>query len=372
MTSYLSPSALSTALALRDLSDPASGRHAMQLLLDTVVRSLSDAWRIPCDVRRSSPLVAVADNYDNLAYEPSAVTRDRRYSRYVCPTVMLRSHTSAGVPPALRALPPEADVDRLLVLPGLVYRRDVIDRTHVGAPHQVDLWRIRSTPSLASGDLDRMVELVVQAVLPGATWRTVPARHPYTVDGRQVDVRVDGTWLELAECGLAAPRVLAMAGLDPTRWSGLALGMGLDRALMLRKSVPDIRLLRATDSRISTQMLDLSPWRPVSSLPPVRRDISVVIAAGTEAETLGDRVRAALGDRLDDLESVELLAVTPYASLPVAARERLRLDPDQANALVRILLRPLTKTLTDREANAIRDEVYLAVHEGPVRELINA
>lgn len=53
-----------------------------------------------------------------------------------------------------------------------------------------------------------------------------------------------GEWVELAECGLASPDVLAGAGLDPTLWSGLALGMGLDRALMLRKGIPNIRLLR--------------------------------------------------------------------------------------------------------------------------------
>ena len=146
MTNYLSPAALSAALNLRDLTDPTQGPHAMQTLLNAVVQRLSELWGVLAETRRDPALVAVADNYDNLGYESSAITRDQRYSRYVGPTVMLRSHTSAGVPLALRSLAALAEDDQLLVLPGLVYRRDVIDRIHVGAPHQVDLWRIRSAP----------------------------------------------------------------------------------------------------------------------------------------------------------------------------------------------------------------------------------
>ena len=371
MSNYLSPSALSAALNLRDLTDPTQGPHAMQTLLDAVLHRLTELWGVPADTRRDPALVAVADNYDNLGYESSAITRDQRYSRYVGPTVMLRSHTSAGVPPVLRSMAALAQDDRLLVLPGLVYRRDAIDRIHVGAPHQVDLWRIRSAP-LRVGDLMEMVASIVETVLPAAAWRAVSAQHPYTVHGCQVDVEIGGTWLELAECGLVAPHVLTRAGLDPARWSGLALGMGLDRALMLRKNLPDIRLLRASDPRIASQLLDLSPWRPVSGLPPVRRDLSLVVDAPIEAETLGDRVRTALGNRSDDLESVTLLQVTPYQQLPPQARDRLGLGVDQVNALVRIVLRPLDRTLTDHDANRLRDDVYRALHQGPVPELINS
>ncbi|TFC55219.1 MULTISPECIES: hypothetical protein [unclassified Cryobacterium] len=370
MTSYLSATELTDALNLRDLSNPDQGHHAMQTLLGGVISALAGLWGISAEIIRNSPLVAVADNYDKLGFDPASVTRDQRYSRYVSPTVMLRSHTSASIPALLSDLPPEAGCNHLLVLPGLVYRRDAIDRTHVGAPHQVDLWLVSSCTGLESADLQTMIGTLVEAVLPGAQWRAIPAVHPYTVQGCQVDVLVGAEWLELAECGLIAPHILTAAGLDPEVWSGLALGMGLDRALMLRKGVPDIRLLRAADPRIEQQMLNLSPWQAVSVMPPIRRDISIVVDLEADAETLGDRARAALGDRIDDLESVEVLAVTAHADLPGGAQDRLRLRPDQANALVRLTLRPLSKTLTDSEANTIRDDVYRALHEGPVLELI--
>ncbi|QIS13349.1 hypothetical protein [Nocardia arthritidis] len=372
MTTYLDPTELSRALTIRDLTDAAQGPHAMQLLLDDLVAALTTAWAIPVRLVRTPPIVAVADNYDGLGYDPGDITRDVRYTRYLSPTVMLRSHTTADIPVVLRrhALVSQGDsIDELIVVPGLVYRRDVVDRIHSGEPHQVDLWRLRSAADLGAADLLEMIDRLVAAVLPGARWRTTPARHPYTVDGCQVDVLLGDEWLELAECGRIAPNVLRGAGLDPARWSGLALGLGLDRALMLRKGIPDIRYLRADDPRVVGQLLDLTPWRPVSALPAVRRDLSVVIEDDTDDETLGDLVRAALRDRAGDIESVHVTARTPYADLPETARARLGIVPGQTNALVRLTIRPLTCTLTAAAANSIRNDVYLAIHRGPHAEL---
>lgn len=370
MTTYLSTADLARDLSIRDLSDPDQGAHAIQTLLTDVVDALADTWKVPTETIRHSPVVPVENNYDRLGFDPAAVTRDQRYSRYLSPTVMLRSHTSAAVPWLLSDVAARNDVDSLFVLPGLVYRRDAIDRTHVGAPHQVDLWRVSDRHALRVTDLDDMVATIVDAVLPGAAWRAVASRHPYTTAGRQIDVLIDGEWLELAECGLVAPHLFDSAGVISSRWSGLALGMGLDRALMLRKGIDDIRILRADDPRIASQMLTLDPWRPVSALPAIRRDLSLVIDASDDEETLGDAVRTALGDSVDDLESVELLQVTSYTDLPEGARLRLAMKPDQVNALLRMTLRPLGSTLTDRLANEIRDRVYRAVHQGSVLELI--
>ncbi|MEJ3655965.1 hypothetical protein WEH80_23640 [Actinomycetes bacterium KLBMP 9759] len=358
MTTLLLPGELAAALELRDLSDPADGPHAMQILLDDAVAALSARWRCAVDLRRPRAVVSVEDNYDRLGYSPAAATRDGRYSRYVSDTVMLRSHTSAGIPPALRELARGADIpaDVLLVRPGLVHRRDVIDRLHVGTPHQVDLWRIVQG-RVGVDDLRTMAAALVEALLPGAAWRMVPAEHPYTIHGSQVDVDRDGRWVELAECGVASPDVLAAAGLDPARWSGLAVGLGLDRALMLRKHVPDIRLLRASDPRVAGQMRDLTPWQPVSMMPPVRRDLSIVTPTPDE-ELLGDLARTALGSAADVLESLTVLTRTAHDDLPPHVQERLGSRPGLTNVLLRMVLRPIDRTLTDTEANRLRDQVH--------------
>lgn len=367
---YLTPDQLCRALTLRDLTDPTQGPHAVQTLLEAVVDGLRSEWGVPARQVRSSPIVPVRENYDRLGYAPGDVTRARRYTRYVSPTVMLRSHTSADLPTALEDYVGRDGVDELIVVPGLVYRRDAVDRSHVGEPHQVDLWRIRSTPDTSDADMLTMIGCLVEAVLPGAQWRTTDVTHPYTVGGRQIDVLHEGEWLELAECGRIHPDVLRGSGLDPERWSGLALGMGLERALMLRKGVPDIRYLRAEDPRIAGQMLTLDPWQHVSPLPAARRDLSVVVDATEDEETLGDRIREALGDDADVVESVDVLGRTTHEELPEGARARLGTRAGQVNLLLRIVLRPIDRTLTSEQANAIRNRIYRAVHDGPVLELI--
>jgi phenylalanyl-tRNA synthetase alpha chain len=174
--------------------------------------------------------------------------------------------------------------------------------------------------------------------------------------------------VEIGECGLALPALLAENGLDVGHTTGLAMGLGLDRILMLRKGLEDIRLLRSEDPRISAQMLDLEPYRPVSSMPEVRRDLSLVIGEDETPEELGDAVRAALGERARLVESVEVLSATPYDALPAAAVARLGISPGQRNVLLRVVLRALERTLTHQECNALRDDIYAALHKGTAWE----
>jgi phenylalanyl-tRNA synthetase alpha chain len=337
----------------RDLSDPTYGSHAMQLLVDEILAHLPGELR----VLRDHPEVSVDDNYTALGYPPDAITRDARYTRYTGENRMLRSHTTAMVPPALRLLGAQDGwEDVLLACVGMVYRRDAVDRVHSGTPHQLDLWRI----SHHRADLDELIDAVVTAAVPGLRYRTTPATHPYTTEGRQVDVLVDGEWLEVAEGGLAARHVLRRAWL-PDDVHGLALGFGLDRLLMLRKGVPDIRLLSSDDPRVAAQMLDLTPYRPVSRHPAITRDISVAVGADADGETIGDVVRAAVGDLV---EEVAVVGETPVVDLPAVAVARLGARPEQKNVLLRLVLRHPTRTLTDAEANAARDAAHAAVHEG--------
>jgi phenylalanyl-tRNA synthetase alpha chain len=368
----LTPEELARDLAIRDLADPDAGPHAIQLITDRAVRALESRWH--CEVRRCSGprIVPVADNYDRLGYRTDAITRDARYTRYLDEGSMLRSHATAMIPPALRELAagPAATPDVLLACPGMVYRRDAIDRLRTGTPHQLDLWRITRAPmtraQMTPRDLREMIQTVLDAVLPGAEYRLEARRHPYTTDGVQVDVRSGADWVEVGEGGLAAAAVLRDAG--PEDVSGLALGLGLDRLLMLAKAVPDIRLLRSADPRVAAQLLDLAPYRAVSDLPAISRDLSVAVAADDVAEDLGDRVRGALGEDASRVEEVRILSRTPAARLPAAARARLGATPDQHNLLVRVVLRDLARTLTDPEANRLRDRIYAAIHQGSARQ----
>ena len=367
----ISPEALASARSLRDLLDPRQGPHAMQRVGHLIVDHLASRWGSRLEVVRTDPVVTVADNYDNLHYPPDGAARDVRYTRYVSSTTLLRTQTSAMIPPTLRSWGgglPGGSCDVLCVCPGLVYRRETIDKLHTGEPHQMDLWRIREGSPLTTEDLRKMVEMVVHAVLPKSPYRCNPAVHPYTMDGLEIEVEVRGQWVEIGECGLALPAILQEAGLDPLTHSGLAMGLGMDRLLMLRKGIDDIRLLRSTDPRVTSQMWNLNPYKVVSRQPPIRRDLSIAVAADTTPEELGDRVRGALGVEADSVEVVRVLTETSYEDLPLVARERIGMSVGQKNVLLEVVISNPSRTLTSQEGNDLRDRIYAALHEGSVSQ----
>jgi phenylalanyl-tRNA synthetase alpha chain len=300
MPAVLTSAQLARDLAITDLSDPAEGPpHAIQLLAGLAVSALTSAWGCAARWCRGPRIVTIADNYDHLGYLASAVTREASYTRYVDDTRVLRSHSTAMVPPALRQLADDPPDDVLLVCPGIVYRRDAIDWQHSPTPHQLDLWRISREP-LGEDAMHEMITVLLGALAPGR----------------------------------------------------------------VRKGIPDIRLLRSADARVASQMLGLAPYRPVSAMPAVRRDLSVAVDAETDDEILGDRIREALGADADAVEDVAILSSTAWEDLPGPAAARLGARPGQRNVLVRVVLRHLERTLTDGEANSLRDRIYAAVHQG--------
>jgi phenylalanyl-tRNA synthetase alpha chain len=208
-----------------------------------------------------------------------------------------------------------------------------------------------------------MTAAVVDTMLPGRTYRCNETFHPYTVNGLEVEVQVGDRWVEVLECGEVHPGLLNESRLPSQRWSGLAMGIGLDRLVMLIKGIEDIRLLRSSDPRIARQMLNLDPYEPVSNQPAISRDMSICVA-DPDMELLGDRIRDALGERGGWVENVELLQASDYASVPEAARLRLGMSRGQQNLLIRVTLRSLDGSISKEEANRVYDLVYVKLHEG--------
>jgi phenylalanyl-tRNA synthetase alpha chain len=244
-----------------------------------------------------------------------------------------------------------------------VYRRDVVDRLHCGEPHQMDVWLV-SRRRIGRQDLLDLVRVILSAALPGRPYRSTPASHPYTLNGLQVDVEDGGGWTEVLECGEILPRMLDDAGVPSDSYSGLALGMGVDRLVMLRKGIDDIRILRSSDPRIAAQMTDLAEYRSVSRQPAARRDLSVVVAADLTPEEIGDRVRTAMGSRAEQVEEVLVLDEAGHDALPAAIRGRLGMAPGQKNVLVRVTIRDPSRSVPREEANALAQAVYRALHQG--------
>ena len=358
----LTPEQVAQALALRDLSDEAQGVHAINLLVREIAEALQARYGLVPEVHRGSRIVSVEENYDRLYYPPDGAARDSRYTRYVRPRRLLRTQMTAAIPGALLTRLPTSR-DRLLLAPGIVYRRDSVDRLHCGEPHQMDVWLL-ARRRVGREDLLELIQAVLHAGLPGCDYRCSPATHPYTVRGLQVDVRDRAGYTEVLECGEILPQLLDGLGLPSASYSGLALGMGLDRLVMLRKGIDDIRLLRAHDPRIAGQMKDLARYRPVSRQPAVRRNLSVAVAADLTPEEIGDQVRAALGGRAEQVEEVAVISETGYDALGEPIRERLGMSRGQKNALVCVTIRDPARSMAREEANALARQVYQALHQG--------
>jgi len=355
------------ALNLRDLSNPKEGSHAMQLLMNKVTEALAKHWQTKSVIYRESPIVSIKDNYDKIGYPKDGASRDSRYTRYVCDTALLRTMASAMVPRAIQSVKGTMTDSVLLVCPGLCYRRDCIDRIHVGEPHQVDYWYL-TTGRTTVDDLKSAIHTLVKAIDPKLKIRTDDRLHPYTLNGVQVDVLWNGQWLELLECGIACPKVIK-ENLGRDDVTGIAMGPGLDRMLMVAKNITDIRLLRSTDPRIAGQMNDLKPYKEVSNMPSVKRDLSIVVANEMDNELLGDMVKESLGPDAEIIEHISIVSETPYSKLSQLARERQGMDETQKNILLRVLLRALDRTMTSEECNEYRNKIYLALHKGSVKTL---
>ena len=204
-------------------------------------------------------------NFDALNFDADHPARQMQDTFYVEPPesgLILRTHTS---PVQARALL-ERGVPLYIACLGRVFRTDELDATHMPAFHQVEGLAVDEGITMAhlKGTLDRLAtELFGQ----GITTRLRPSYFPFTEPSAEMDLRCfvcrgsdsacrtcKGTgWIEWGGCGMVNENVLRACGVDPQRYSGFAFGMGIDRALMFRTGVSDMRDMIEGDVRFTAQ-----------------------------------------------------------------------------------------------------------------------
>ncbi|MBP6974797.1 MAG: hypothetical protein KBB54_02530 [Candidatus Pacebacteria bacterium] len=361
----MSPERLVASLALPDLSDPANGLHAINIVVKKITEAMEAAYgAIVAEEYRIDPRVSVEDNYDRLLFPADNAGRSSRYTRYVTPDTVLRTHTSAAIPKWLKETGRDVMDDIIVPVPGMCYRRDVVDRTHCGEPHQMDIWRIkRGEPRLVRADLINLIETLLNGVIPGYVYRANEVEHPYTINGLEVEVLVDGEWMELLECGEAHPTILQNAGIDPAEYSGLAMGMGLDRLVMIIKRIHDIRALRSNDPRVKKQMSNLEQYVPVSNQPPAVRVLSYSASLDKTEEDICETIIDALGENSAYLEEIKVEGIS-YGELDDRARENLGINANQKNVVATIVFRPLEGSLPRKMVNMWMQKIYPLLNEG--------
>lgn len=368
---FVSPKdTISKLLAVSDLTLPTKDgeeRNIIGKIFDRVMLMLDKNGFPNIQIVRGNPEVKASENFDRLLFTPGNPGRSSTYTRYTDEDHVLRTHTSALIPTTFENLD-KAEIDlTAFVLPGLVYRRDVIDPRHLDVFHQIDIWTLQDKQKhgeVTREDLLKLVKTIFDAACPDAKMVVFEAKHPYTVDGIEVYAEVDGKQIEVLEAGLIHPDVLRGSGLDPEKYCGLASGLGIERLVMARKDLPDIRLIRSVDPRVVKQMYNLDKYKNVSDKPAMSRDMSYCVSHDATEEDICEDIRDAFGDNSELLEEVKILERTTYENLHPKAVEKLGAQPDQDNVLVRIILRHPDKTLTKEEAAEMYTNAYPKLHKG--------
>lgn len=363
---YLCARLVNEALELNDLTELKHPAHAIGLLLDEVLEGLKARGWPDAQVLRGPRIVSAQENYGLLGYDPAEVTLGSEHTRWVDEHSLLRTQTTSQIPKALQQAAQNRKAGELILLaaPGITFRRDSRDRWHCAEPHQMDIWVLGDPQFSTREHLLRLVADILECSVPGMSWIYQSSPHHYTEGGIEVNLLLDKQPIEVLECGCIARSLLQRLGVDPAKHGGLALGMGLDRLTMLRKGIPDIRLLRDPNERVQAQLHDLLTWKAVSRLPSISRDISLAVTPGLSEEVLTEKMLLAAGDNAAWIEEMHIKGRWAMADLPVQAIERLGLLPGQENVLLRVVLRDCSRSITTSEANALYERIQSALHEG--------
>ena len=163
--------------------------------------------------------------------------------------MLLRTHTS---PVQIRVME-EQEPPIYSIMPGRVFRSDTADATHMPVFHQIE--GLVVDRGITFGDMAGTMDAFTKAYFGREfTSRLRPSYFPFTEPSAEFDIlRDDGSWLELAGCGMVHPNVLQAGGLDPEIWSGFAFGFGLDRLALMRHGIDDLRELFRNDHRFLSQ-----------------------------------------------------------------------------------------------------------------------
>ena len=186
--------------------------------------------------------------------------RDSHDTFYINPQMLLRTHTS---PVQVRVME-QGKLPIRIVCPGKAYRSDAVDATHSPMFHQVEGLVIDKGISMAN--LKGTLDAFAKGLYGGdTTTRFRPHHFPFTEPSAEVDIRCpfcqgkgckvckQTGWVELLGCGMVHPNVLRMSDIDPDEYSGFAFGMGLERVVMMKYDINDIRLLYENDVRFLSQ-----------------------------------------------------------------------------------------------------------------------
>lgn len=245
--------------------DPVGARHP----LTTIQERMSDIFvAMGYEVADGPEVETEWHNFDALNLGPDHPARTMQDTFFVeSPDsgVVLRTHTS---PVQIRSLL-SRELPVYVVCPGRVFRTDELDATHTPVFSQIEGLAVDRGITMAhlKGTLDHLASSLFGE---GLRTRLRPSYFPFTEPSAELDLQCfvcrgesvgnpdapcrtcsSEGWIEWGGCGMVNPRVLRACGVDPHEYSGFAFGMGLERTLMFRHGITDMRDMVEGDVRFA-------------------------------------------------------------------------------------------------------------------------
>ncbi|MBL6990813.1 MAG: phenylalanine--tRNA ligase subunit alpha [Bacteriovoracaceae bacterium] len=192
------------------------------------------------------------DMQDTFWFEPPDPEASNRH--------LLRCHTSTIQVRGMKDRKPPFR----FIAPGKVFRCERTDASHESAFHQLEGMLVGENISVANL-IYFMKTLLSEIFKKEVQVRLRPGFFPFVEPGFELDIQClickgkgcsvckKVGWVELLPCGMVHPNVLKAGGIDTSKYNGFAFGLGLDRLVMMRYGIDDIRLIHSGDLRFISQ-----------------------------------------------------------------------------------------------------------------------
>lgn len=256
--------ASASGFAAQDLSRTAypqglGARHPLNIVRDEIISIFA---RLGFNVAEGPEIEDDWHVFESLNFAPDHPARDMQDTFFVshAPDLVLRTHTSSVQTRVMEQQQPPIRI----ICPGRVYRNEAISARAHCFFHQVEALYVAEQVSFQ--DLRQVLMHFAQEMFgPETKIRLRPSYFPFTEPSAEMDISCNicggegcgfckhTGWVEILGCGMVDKAVLEACGIDSTKYSGYALGMGIERITNLKYSVSDLRLFSENDLRFLKQ-----------------------------------------------------------------------------------------------------------------------
>ena len=213
------------------------------------LRQAIDVFRdLGFDVLDSPEIVSERNNFDDLLIPKNHPARSMHDTFWLTDGRLPRTHTSSYQIPAMKDRQPPVR----FVVPGRAFRNEATDQTH--EIMFVNFEGVAISEDISLAHLKGTIQTFMQSMYGSDTLvKFVPSYFPFVEPGLEIYAKVGTRWIEMGGAGMIHPGVLKNMGVDPKKYQGFAFGMGVDRLVMLKYGIEDIRLLYSGNLRFLQQ-----------------------------------------------------------------------------------------------------------------------